>query len=281
MIKTSRQLKDKIRNLAKEKSADAQILMRTYMMERFLERVSLSEYKNNFVLKGGVLIASLVGLDVRSTMDIDTTLKGVDVNLTKVEQMIEHLIALPLEDGVVFQIKSLDTIMDEAEYPGIRISMQALFDETRTPLKVDLSTGDAITPGAIQYFYPLMFEDRSIPLLSYNLETLLAEKLETIIRRHVTNTRMRDFYDVYILSKLYQSKISKQVLQDALKATAQARESVDILDHGPLALNEIENSNILKKYWHSYQSHYKYAQKISWEDVMGAVKELFSESLYL
>ena len=199
MIKTSRQLKDKIRNLAKEKSADAQILMRTYMMERLLERISISKYKKNFILKGGVLITSLVGLDFRSTMDVDTTIKGFDVNLTSVEQMIQNLIDIPLEDGVLFQIKNIDSIMNEAEYPGIRVSMQALFDGTITPLKIDISTGDVITPGAIQYSYKLMFEDRYIQLLSYNLETVLAEKLETIVRRHLTNTRMRDFYDVYIL----------------------------------------------------------------------------------
>lgn len=187
MIKTSRQLKDKIRNLAKEKSADAQFLMRTYMMERLLERISLSEYKKNFILKGGVLIASLVGLVFRSTLDIDTTIEGVDVNLTSVEHMMQNLIAIPLEDGVLFRIKSLDYIMDEAEYPGIRISMEALFDGTITPLKVDISTGDVITPCAIQYSYKLMFEDRYIQLLSYNLETILAEKFETIVRRHLTN----------------------------------------------------------------------------------------------
>lgn len=275
MIKTSRQLKDKIRNLAKGKSADAQILMRTYMMERLLERISLSEYKNNFILKGGVLIASLVGLDFRSTMDVDTTIKGVDVNISSVEQMIQNLIKIPLEDGVLFQIKSINSIMDEAEYPGIRVSMQALFDGTVTPLKIDISTGDVITPGAIQYYYKLMFEDRYIQLLSYNLETVLAEKLETIVRRYLTNTRMRDFYDIYILKKLYESEISKPLLQDALEATAQMRGSTELLSHAELSLNEIENSDDMRKRWLSYQSHYEYAQNISWDAVMEAVKATY------
>lgn len=275
MIKTSRQLKDKIRNLAKGKSADAQILMRTYMMERLLERISLSEYKNNFILKGGVLIASLVGLDFRSTMDVDTTIKGVDVNISSVEQMIQNLIKIPLEDGVLFQVKSINSIMDEAEYPGIRVSMQALFDGTKTPLKIDISTGEVITPGAIQYSYKLMFEDRYIQLLSYNLETVLAEKLETIVRRHLTNTRMRDFYDIYILKKLYESEISKPLLQDALEATAQIRGSTELLSHAELSLNEIENSDDMRKRWLSYQSHYEYAQNISWDAVMEAVKATY------
>jgi len=275
MIKTSRQLKDKIRNLAKEKSADAQILMRTYMMERLLERISISEYKKNFILKGGLLIASLVGLDFRSTMDVDTTIKGFDVNLTSVEQMIQNLIDVPLEDGVLFQIKNIDSIMDEAEYPGIRVSMQALFDGTITPLKIDISTGDVITPDAIHYSYKLMFEDRYIQLLSYNLETVLAEKLETIMRRHLTNTRMRDFYDVYILKKLYESEISKPLLQDALDATVQIRGSTELLKHAEPSLKEIENSDDMRKLWLSYQSHYEYAQNISWDAVMEAVKATY------
>lgn len=275
MIKTSRQLKDKIRNLAKEKSADAQILMRTYMMERLLERISISEYKKNFILKGGLLIASLVGLDFRSTMDVDTTVKGFDVNLTSVEQMIQNLIDVPLEDGVLFQIKNIDSIMEEAEYPCIRVSMQALFDGTITPLKVDMSTGDVITPDAIQYSYKLMFEDRYIQLLSYNLETVLAEKLETIMRRHLTNTRMRDFYDVYILKKLYESEISKPLLQDALEATVQIRGSTELLKHAEPSLKEIENSDDMRKLWLSYQSHYEYAQNISWDAVMEAVKATY------
>lgn len=275
MIKTSRQLKDKIRNLAKEKSADAQILMRTYMMERLLERISISEYKKNFILKGGLLIASLVGLDFRSTMDVDTTVKGFDVNLTSVEQMIQNLIDVPLEDGVLFQIKNIDSIMEEAEYPCIRVSMQALFDGTITPLKVDMSTGDVITPDAIHYSYKLMFEDRYIQLLSYNLETVLAEKLETIMRRHLTNTRMRDFYDVYILKKLYESEISKPLLQDALDATVQIRGSTELLKHAEPSLKEIENSDDMRKLWLSYQSHYEYAQNISWDAVMEAVKATY------
>jgi predicted nucleotidyltransferase component of viral defense system len=275
MIKTSRQLKDKIRKLAKEKSADAQILMRTYMMERLLERISISEYKKNFILKGGLLIASLVGLDFRSTMDVDTTIKGFDVNLTSVEQMIQNLIDVPLEDGVLFQIKNIDSIMEEAEYPCIRVSMQALFDGTITPLKIDISTGDVITPDAIHYSYKLMFEDRYIQLLSYNLETVLAEKLETIMRRHLTNTRMRDFYDVYILKKLYESEISKPLLQDALDATVQIRGSTELLKHAEPSLKEIENSDDMRKLWLSYQSHYEYAQNISWDAVMEAVKATY------
>lgn len=255
MFKTSRQLKNKIRNLAKEKSADVQLLMRSYMMERFLERISLSEYKNNFVLKGGVLVASLVGLEFRSTMDIDTTIKGLNVSLPEIERIIQYVISIPIEDYVVFQITNSDYIMGEAEYLGVRVSLKALFDGTVTPFKVDVSAGDVITLEAIQFSYKLMFEERHIQILSYNIETVLAEKLETIVCRHVVNTRIRDFYDIYIIKKIYGTEISRQILQTALEATTKRRGSTKQLEIAKLTFDEIENSNNMKKLWLSYQSH--------------------------
>ena len=199
MIKTARQLKDLIRNLSKDKSADAQILMRNYMMERFLERISLSE-RDKFILKGGMLVAAMVGLDARSTMDIDATVKGATVGIEEVENMIASIISVPLDDGVEFRVKRISEIMDETEYPGIRVSMETEFDGVIIPLKIDISTGDAITPSEVQYSFKLMMEDRSIEVRAYNLETVLAEKLETVVSRAAANTRMRDFYDLHVLS---------------------------------------------------------------------------------
>lgn len=199
MIKTATQLKDLIRNLSKKKSADAQILMRNYMMERFLERISVSKYQDKFILKGGMLVAAMVGLDARATMDIDATIKGADVNVEAVENIIAEIVSIPLEDGVTFRIKQISEIMDEADYPGVRVSMETEFDGVRTPLKINISTGDVITPKEIQYRFKLMLEDRSIEVWAYNLETVMAEKLETVIARNITNTRMRDFYDIHIL----------------------------------------------------------------------------------
>ena len=204
MIKTARQLKDLIRNLSKKNAADAQILMRNYMMERFLERISLSSYRDKFILKGGMLVAAMVGLDARSTMDLDATVKGANVSVEDVENMMAEIIAVPIDDGVTFQVKNISEIMDEAEYPGIRVTMTTLFDGVRTPLIIDISTGDAITPKEVRYSFKLMLEDRSIDVWAYNLETVLAEKLETIITRTTTNTRMRDFYDLYILNQLHE-----------------------------------------------------------------------------
>ena len=211
MIKTSRQLKDLIRNLSKEKKADAQILMRNYMMERFLERVSLSPYKNEFILKGGMLVAAIVGLDARSTMDMDVTIMGAPVDVDAIAHMMAEILSVPVNDGVEFHIRQVSEIMDESEYPGVRVSIEALFDGVRTPLKIDISTGNAITPREVRYSFRLMLEERTIELWAYNLETVLAEKLETIIVRTITNTRMRDFYDVYILMQLHSDSLNPSI----------------------------------------------------------------------
>ena len=223
MIKTARQLKDLIRNLSKNKSADAQILMRNYMMERFLERISLSEYRDKFILKGGMLVAAMIGLDVRSTMDIDATVKGATVGIEEVENMIASIISVPVDDGVEFRVKRISEIMDEAEYPGIRVSMETKFDGVITPLKIDISTGDAITPREVRYSFKLMLENRSIEIWAYNLETVLAEKMETVVSRATTNTRMRDFYDLHILSQLQGQNIIPADFRAALIATARKR----------------------------------------------------------
>ena len=220
MIKTSTQLKDLIRNLSKKKATNAQILMRNYMMERFFERMSLSEYQDKFILKGGMLVAAMVGLDARSTMDIDATVKGATVSVGEVEKMIESIISVSMVDGVEFRVKRVSEIMDEAEYPGIRVSMETKFDGVKTPLKIDISTGDAITPREVRYSFKLMLENRSIEIWAYNLETVLAEKLETVVTRATTNTRMRDFYDLHILSQIYAQSILPSDLRAAIIATA-------------------------------------------------------------
>ena len=209
MITTARQLKDLIRNMSKKKSADAQILMRNYMMERFLERISLSEYKNQFILKGGMLVAAMVGLDARATMDLDATIKGTNVSVEDVEMIISQIISIPLDDGVSFRVKRISEIMEEADYPGVRVSMETKFDGVITPLKIDISTGDVITPREIKYKFNLMLEDRTIEVWAYNLETVLAEKLETVVsskRYKYTNER---FFMIFIFYKSCMENNSK------------------------------------------------------------------------
>ena len=285
MITTARQLKDLIRNLSKKKSADAQILMRNYMMERFLERISLSEYNNQFILKGGMLVAAMVGLDARATMDLDATIKGTNVSVEDVEMIISQIISIPLDDGVSFRIKRISEIMEEADYPGVRVSMETKFDGVITPLKIDISTGDIITPREIKYNFNLMLENRTIEVWAYNLETVLAEKLETVISRNVTNTRMRDFYDIYILQKLYGEQLSKDVLWDALVATAKKRETLEQIETEDIdeVFDEIQSSSVMENLWKAYQRNYSYSADIPWHTIMKSIRtlyEIISENIH-
>ena len=268
MIKTARQLKDLIRNLSRKKSADAQLLMRNYMMERFLERISLSEYRDKFILKGGMLVAAMVGLDARSTMDLDATVKGANVNVEEIENLISAIVSVPIDDGVKFQLKSISEIMDEAEYPGIRVSMTTTFDGVVTPLKIDISTGDAITPREVRYSFKLMLEDRSIDIWAYNLET--------IITRTTTNTRMRDFYDIYILEQLHGNTLNPQILHDALWATAHKRGTERHLAEAAEVFEEVENSSVMQKLWESYRRKFSYAADLEWSIIMEAVRSLYA-----
>ena len=281
MITTARQLKDLIRNLSKKKSADAQILMRNYMMERFLERISISEYKNQFILKGGMLVAAMVGLDARATMDLDATIKGANVSVADVEAIVSRIISIPLDDGVAFHIKRISEIMEEADYPGVRVSMETKFDGVITPLKIDISTGDVITPREIKYNFNLMLEDRTIEVWAYNLETVLAEKLETVISRNVMNTRMRDFYDIYILQELYGEQLKKEVLWNALVATARKRGTLGQIESGNISeiFDEVESSTVMEKLWTTYQKNYSYASDIPWHTIMKSIRILY-EMIY-
>ncbi|MDR2043100.1 MAG: nucleotidyl transferase AbiEii/AbiGii toxin family protein [Clostridium sp.] len=274
MIHTSRQLKALVRNLSKGDSAKAQIIIRNYVMERFLERLSLSRYRNNLILKGGTLVAAMVGLDNRSTMDVDTTVKGVDLSAESVREIIGEITAVEIDDGMTFEIKSIEPIMDEADYPGIRVMMETMLETMRTPLKIDFSSGDVITPHEVAYSFKLMFEERTISILAYNLETVLAEKLETLLSRGTANTRMRDFYDIFALEDSQMHTISDDTLRSAFAATLKKRGSSAILVDADLIISEVETDSGLIALWSSYQRKFDYAADIGWELVVGAVKRL-------
>ncbi len=275
MIHSSRQLKDLIRNLSYNSGIDSHILIRKYMMERFLERISKSKYSNNFILKGGMLISAFVGIESRSTMDIDTTIQGISVTIDTMKNTITEISNIKLNDNVVFKIKKISEIMDEVEYTAFRFSMDAILDGAIIPLKIDISTGDVITPRKIEYSYKLMFEDRKITIMTYPIETILAEKLETIISRSVTNTRMRDFYDIHILLK--SQIIDFNILSTALKKTSTKRGSLKILDNTEDILKTIENDESIKNLWNLYRQKFKYAQAYTWNEVMLSVHKLFCE----
>lgn len=274
MIHTSRQLKALVRNIAKGNSAKAQIIIRNYVTERFLERLSLSRYRDNLILKGGTLIASLVGLDNRSTMDVDTTLKKLPLNETTIRTIVEDIIAVQIEDSMTFKIKSVSRIMDNADYPGIRAMLEATLENMHTPLKIDFSANDVITPREMPYSFRLSFEDRSVSLLAYNLETVLAEKLETLLSRGTANTRMRDFYDIFILTNSPTLRMDNATFKAAFKGTSKKRSSLNLLPDADLILQEIAESTSMVALWTSYQRKYQNASSIAWTDVMKSVRAL-------
>ena len=276
MIHSSKQLKDLIRNLSKEVGIEAHVLIRKYMMERFLERVSSSKYNGSFILKGGMLVAAFVGVEARATMDIDTTIKGIPVTMVDMERTITEISNIDLDDNVKFRIKKVSEIMDEAEYSGIRFSMDALLDGAVIPLKIDISTGDVITPREIAYSYKLMFEDRTIPIMTYPIETVLAEKLETVISRSITNTRMRDFYDIHILLK--SQNINADILALALERTAKKRGNLNLLENAESVLKIVKSDEDMKRLWNIYQKKFKYAGGYTWDEVIHSVRELSIEA---
>ena len=276
MIHSSKQLKDLIRNLSKEVGIEAHVLIRKYMMERFLERVSSSKYNGSFILKGGMLVAAFVGVEARATMDIDTTIKGIPVTIVDMERTITEVSNIDLDDNVKFRIKKVSEIMDEAEYSGIRFSMDALLDGAVIPLKIDISTGDVITPREIAYSYKLMFEDRTISIMTYPIETVLAEKLETVISRSITNTRMRDFYDIHILLK--SQNINADILALALERTAKKRGNFKLLENAESVLKIVKSDEDMKRLWDIYQKKFKYAGEYTWDEVIHSVRELSIEA---
>jgi predicted nucleotidyltransferase component of viral defense system len=273
VIQSSNQLKSLVRNRSNGDSTKAQIIFRNYIMERFLERVSLSSYRDNIIIKGGVLIASIVGIDKRSTMDIDLTLKSWELSENSIQDLLEQIFSIEMNDNVKFNILDISTIMEDFDYPGIRVSLITEIDRMRIPLKLDFSTGDVITPKEIEYHYSLMFENRTISILAYNTETTLSEKFETIISRGTANSRMRDYYDIYMLQSIG-LPFKKQKFLQALKNTSQKRKSSSLMKEWKHILDEIHTDTTMQLLWRSYQKKYDYATNISWNKVIVSVEIL-------
>ena len=266
-------LKAKIRNIAKQKNIPAQVILQNYMFERLLVRLSASEYKEKFVLKGGMLVAAIVGLDNRATMDMDTTLKNLPLTPEAIRSALEDVCDIAFDDGVVFEIGTISPIREDDIYGGYRVMLNAKFDTLLTPLSIDVSTGDAITPYAVQYNFSDIFDDEnSYELWAYNIETVMAEKVETILRRGVFNTRPRDFYDTYILTTT--QKFDNAVFADALSATAKHRGTTEQIADVPSILYNIEESPELKTMWDKYRKQFSYAKDITYEQIMDSIKTL-------
>lgn len=271
---TPEQIKGRIKSVAKQNNADARTLMRIYMMERFLERLAQSEYRDNFIIKGGILVTAMIGVAHRSTMDIDTSMKNLNLSAEDALRVVNRVKDIDLDDGVSFEVKDVSNIMDEMEYPGIRVTMNANVGRLITPLKIDISTGDVITPRAIEFNYDLLLEDRSISLWSYNLETILAEKLQTVLARGILNTRMRDFYDIRMLLDTYEDKVNKAVLKDAFAATCKKRGTDHLQEQAEEIIKIIEANEQLQVLWRAYQKKYSYAADIDYASVISGVRKL-------
>lgn len=277
MIRTAIQLKAKVRNLSGGDRKKAQTLIRNFIMERFLERITRSQYRNNFILKGGMLVAAIVGLDTRATMDIDTTVKSLNLTKDNAVNIVEDIIAIDLSDGVQFQITKVTDIMEERDYPGIRFMLETTMDKMRQAIKIDISTGDIITPGAVEYAYNLMFEDRAIFLWTYNMETLLTEKLETIMARGTANTRMRDFYDIHVIS--HQETFDRNILKKAFLTTSAKRNTIDQIPDFRTILSTVEADDSMRKQWESFREDSFFVGELSWNEVMASVKVLAEDVL--
>lgn len=273
---TPEQIKGRIKSVAKQNNADARTLMRIYMMERFLERLAQSEYRDNFIIKGGILVTAMIGVAHRSTMDIDTSMKNLNLSAEDALRVVNQVKDIDLDDGVSFDVKDVSNIMDEMEYPGIRVTMNANVGRLITPLKIDISTGDVITPRAIEFNYDLLLEDRSISLWSYNLETILAEKLQTVLARGILNTRMRDFYDIRMLLDTYEDKVNKVVLKDAFAATCNKRGTDHLQEQAEEIIKIIKADEQLQVLWRAYQKKYSYAAEIDYASVINGVRKLMN-----
>lgn len=274
---TAEQVKGRIKSVAMKNKADARTLMRIYMMERFLERLAHSAYKDHFVIKGGMLVTAMVGVAHRSTMDIDTSLRNQNLSAEDARRIVEEIKDIHLDDDVHFEIKEVSHIMDEMEYPGIRLTMNAVMGKLITPMKIDISTGDVITPRAIEYPYQMLLDDRVIHLWTYNLETILAEKLQTVLARGLLNTRMRDFYDIHILLSIYGEAIDADVLKRAFEATCQKRGTGNLKEEAMKIMAVIGGDAHLQTLWKTYQKKYTYAADIHYEDIMESAKLLLSK----
>ena len=264
-------IKGKIRSLAEKKNLKSQEVLQIYFFERFLERLSKSQFKNNFVIKGGFLIFSLIGIENRTTMDMDTTIKGIALKEEKIKEIVQEIININVDDGIRFEIKDISYIREEDEYENFRISLIANVGKTKNPMKLDLTTEDAITPREIEYTYPCIFSREDIKIMAYPLETILAEKYETIIRRNIATTRMRDFYDLYTLYKLKKDQIDYEILKQAIERTSNKRGSQEIMKDYKEIIEDIKEDSYLRSLWEVYLSENKYIEDLTFDKVVGVV----------
>ena len=273
-MKTPEQLKGAIRSMATKKNLRAQEVLQMFLFERLLVRLANSNYKDNFILKGGLLISSMIGIDERTTMDMDTTIRGVQMEENEIVNIINGIISVRIDDGIVFEYDGIEPIREEDAYNNFRIHLRAKYGKIDTPMKIDVTTGDAITPSAIQYDFPMLFEEKSVSIMAYTIETILAEKYETILRRNIGTTRARDYYDLHTLFRSRKEEIRPDVLRSAVIHTAQKRKSVKDIEEWQDILANIKEEPIMQGLWNNYVAENKYIGELSFADVLQSVEEM-------
>lgn len=269
-----KQLKDTIRNSENKLNLPPNTLINYYMMERFLCRINKSRYSDNFVIKGGFLLSSIIGIDMRSTMDIDATVKGIPINSDTITNIIDEIIQINLEDNITFEIEKISTIHEEGAYEDFRATLIANFFNMKVPIKVDITTGDVIFPMEIDYNYSLLFTDKTLSIKAYHIITILSEKIESIIVRNVLNTRARDFYDIYVLLK-QNPEINIDELKTAIDKKAEERKTKDYTENILKYFEDIKSSKELEEVWVNFCKKKSYAKDISWEDIIDSLDKLF------
>lgn len=270
MSNTAQAVKDKLKNISREKNVDFNSVMRFYMYDRFVERLSKSKYKDNFILKGGFYLSKLFGIDNRSTMDIDTAIRKAEFTEENLIKMINEIISIDVGDNVKFKIEKTESIRDEDEYGGLRITINFMLENIKDKFHIDLATGDPIYPRPDNYRYKSLIGDEIYKVWSYNLETVLAEKIETILSKLETSSRMKDYYDIYLIYKLKFDKIDKEKFRGAVEKTFNTRKfDADLI----AKLNIVKESKVLKDKWISYSRKNSYARDVEFEDTLKCLEQ--------
>lgn len=272
MIKNKDSLKAKVFNLSKETNVPNKYIIQEFMFEALLRRISISKYKEKFVIKGGFLLSSIFGVNLRSTMDLDTTIKGIPLTRKNLENIINEIITININDNINLELENIKDIRLEDKYSGYNVNLKADFDGLRTNLMIDVTTGDVITYSETEYQYKTIFDNEVINIMSYNFETIIAEKFESILSRNIENTRMKDYYDLYMFVNLKWNGIDKKELFEAIKNTSRKRNSEGYILNASKYIELIENDSKLKQLWKSYVSVYDYAKDINFEDTIKAIK---------
>ena len=270
MIKNAKSLMDKSKYLASKNNITTNEILQNYMFERILERLSVSKYKNNFILKGGLLLSSIMGIDTRTTMDMDTCIKGINLTDEQLYEVLNEILNIDVNDGVKFEIKNSKPIREDDDYGGLKYKLLAKFDNLRVNLSIDIATGDLITPREIEYDYKMMFEDRSLKIMTYNIESIIAEKFQTVISRGILNSRMKDYYDLYYL--ITYEKYSKDNLKEAIIKTFKKRNTdINSIDK---IIEEIKQSEFTKELWIEYTKKHQYVKSLKFEEIIRKINTI-------